>query len=297
MAAPELVDVPTPVPGIRICYDFITEQEEAYLLEKIDAAGGGPAAASATSGEGEPGDGAGGEGAPAHAAAAGKKSWGWKELNGRRSMYWGGTVLPSGSLIPSPFPAFMDNAWPNVLDRIAQLGVYDEYSGSKGKGKERGPNHCLVNEYLPGQGIMPHTDGPAYHPLTSTLSLGSHTILCLRSPPSHLTPDSPAFEVEKVDILLPPRSLVLLSGELYSTWLHGIQPLAGDSLPSLSGCANWAGWWEFQLAAAVDESARQEVKKAREMVEAGKGWERGKRVSLTCRRPRGKVRSGILGLR
>jgi len=55
----------------------------------------------------------------------------------------GGTVLPSGSLVPSPFPAFMDGAWPNVLDRIAQLGVYDVYSGGEGegKGKERGPNH------------------------------------------------------------------------------------------------------------------------------------------------------------
>lgn len=53
----------------------------------------------------------------------------------------GGTVLPSGSLVPSPFPAFMDGAWPNVLDRIAQLGVYDAYSGGEGKGKERGPNH------------------------------------------------------------------------------------------------------------------------------------------------------------
>lgn len=153
---------------------------------------------------------------------------------------------------------------------------------------------------------MPHTDGPAYHPLTSTLSLGSHTVLCLRSPPAHLAAPgtSAPSEVQSVDILLPPRSLVLLSGELYSTWLHGIQPLKGDSLPSLRGCANWDGWWQFQLAAAAaaageddGEEARQEVRKARELVEAGKGWERGKRVSLTCRRPRGKVRTGLLGLR
>ncbi|GAA5829528.1 hypothetical protein JCM3770_006086 [Rhodotorula araucariae] len=135
MAGPQLVDVPTPVPGVRICYDFVTAQEEAYLVDKIDAAGGGPAAANATAVAVEEGV----AGAPS--AAASRKSWGWKELNGRRSMYWGGTVLPSGSLIPSPFPPFMDSAWPNVLDRIAQLGVYDEYSGGKGRGRERGPNH------------------------------------------------------------------------------------------------------------------------------------------------------------
>lgn len=40
----------------------------------------------------------------------------------------------------------MDTAWPNVLDRIAQLGVYDEYSGGEGKGKERGPNHVRARK-------------------------------------------------------------------------------------------------------------------------------------------------------
>lgn len=53
----------------------------------------------------------------------------------------GGTVTPSGSLVPAPFPTFMDSAWPHVLDRIAETGVYDGWTGNKGKGKERGPNH------------------------------------------------------------------------------------------------------------------------------------------------------------
>ena len=44
------------------------------------------------------------------------------------------------------------------------------------------PNHVLVNEYLPGQGIMPHTDGPAFFPMVSTVSLGSHTFLDLYEP-------------------------------------------------------------------------------------------------------------------
>lgn len=53
----------------------------------------------------------------------------------------GGTVTPSGSLVPTAFPPFMDSAWPNVLDRIAETGVYDEWTGGKGSGKMRGPNH------------------------------------------------------------------------------------------------------------------------------------------------------------
>ncbi|GAA5866052.1 hypothetical protein JCM3774_000006 [Rhodotorula dairenensis] len=289
--------VSTPVPGVAIWYDFVTAAEEAYL--KIDAVGGDATTSTA-----------------AAASLRPRKAWGWKDLNGRRSMYWGGTVTPSGSLIPAPFPAFMDTAWPDILDRIAETGVYDEWTGANAKGKERGPNHCLVNEYLPSQGIMPHTDGPAYLACTSTLSLGSHTVLCLRSKPSHLaTPPSsdndPAAttttsvseearaasvaQVQKVDVLLPARSLVVLTGELYSDWLHGIAPIKGDSIESLRDCANWDDWWAYQRETSEDVGA---VDKEREVVEAGKGWERQRRISLTCRRVAGKVRNlgSMLGL-
>lgn len=43
--------------------------------------------------------------------------------------------------------------------------------------EDRRPNHVLINEYLPGQGIMPHTDGNAFNPLISTVSLGGSTML------------------------------------------------------------------------------------------------------------------------
>eukprot|EP00897_Mesotaenium_endlicherianum_P009546 jgi/Mesen1/861/ME000114S10941 len=42
-------------------------------------------------------------------------------------------------------------------------------------------NHVLVNEYKPGQGIMPHQDGPLYHPVVAILSLGSSAVM-------HFTP-------------------------------------------------------------------------------------------------------------
>ncbi|KAG0661647.1 hypothetical protein C6P46_003868 [Rhodotorula mucilaginosa] len=336
--------VSTPVPGIAIWYDFVTPAEEQYLIQAI---GGDPqpqpgpqedgsAQSSSSSNVVATAGGDDDDGTTAttgtHEASTGsntpRKAWGWKDLNGRRSMYWGGTVTPSGSLVPAPFPTFMDSAWPNVLDRIAETGVYDEWTGGKGKGKERGPNHCLVNEYLPGQGIMPHTDGPAYLPCTSTLSLGSHTVLCLRSKPSHLalssssspntdtdtdsTSDSNNKEkqeeddearraasiaaVQKLDLFLPARSLVVLTSTLYSDWLHGIAPLKGDSIDSLMGCANWDDWWTYQRE--VQKEGEGGAEKEREMVEAGKGWERQRRISLTCRRVAGKVRNlgSMLGL-
>ncbi|GAA6036194.1 hypothetical protein JCM8097_006827 [Rhodosporidiobolus ruineniae] len=343
----QLLTIPTGDVGtVQIIYDFVSEAEERFLLEKIALAGGDDPAPDAVdeAGEAAKGGGEGGSNSTATAPAeqttsssvsavstskAGR-SWGWKELNGRRSMYWGGTLLPSsGSLVPAPFPPFMDAQWPNVLSRIAETGVYDEWTKEakeKGlKGKERGPNHCLVNEYLPSQGIMPHTDGPAYLPCTTTLSLGSHTVLCLRSPPPHLnnpsstSPDdtspsapAPVSEVQKIDLFLPPRSLLVLTGELYSTWLHGIQPLPSDSSEVLRGCANWDGWWEWQkeVASAKAEEAGEEggaagsragasavedVEQKRKLVEAGHGWERTKRVSLTCRRV-AKVRKGLFKL-
>ena len=39
------------------------------------------------------------------------------------------------------------------------------------------PNHVLINEYEPGQGIMPHEDGAAYHPVVATVSLGGPIVL------------------------------------------------------------------------------------------------------------------------
>jgi len=39
------------------------------------------------------------------------------------------------------------------------------------------PNHVLLNEYQPGQGILPHTDGPRYEHRTATLSLGSDIVI------------------------------------------------------------------------------------------------------------------------
>lgn len=65
------------------------------------------------------------------------------------------------------------------------------------------------SEYLPGQGILSHVDGPVYFPVVANLSLGSHTImnLTLKRAPEHAHDGSP------VRLLLEPRSLLLLSSD------------------------------------------------------------------------------------
>ena len=39
------------------------------------------------------------------------------------------------------------------------------------------PNHILLNEYLPGQGISPHLDGDLFYPTIATVSLGNSIVI------------------------------------------------------------------------------------------------------------------------
>lgn len=83
----------------------------------------------------------------------------------------------------------------------------------------------LVNEYLPGQGILPHTDGPAYFPAVATISLGGHTVLDLyRSKPEGGYDPTPVCSVWQA-----PRSLLVTLGTAYSDYLHGIAERTHDA--------------------------------------------------------------------
>lgn len=111
------------------------------------------------------------------------------------------------------------------------------------------PNHVLVNEYIPGQGIMPHEDGPLFFPVVSTINLGSHTFLDFyhplkksayeaedKSDQSSLSLDNRYF----MSVLLEPRSLFLLTEDLYHNYLHGIAErtcdVVTDKVSNLDAC-------------------------------------------------------------
>lgn len=184
------------------------------------------------------------------------------------------------------------------------------------------PSHAngRMRRYLPGQGILAHTDGPAYAPVVATLSLMTHTILKLKPRPVSDTTDAdysskPAVIgsdlTTELSIFLPPRSLVVLTDEIYSNWLHSIEPVKVDSTEELMACANWEDWWEnggdlsslalervpegdaaaaegtqdsSTTTASRKEALIKEVVARRRIAEQlGKGWERGTRLSLTCR--------------
>ncbi|XP_068602789.1 alpha-ketoglutarate-dependent dioxygenase alkB homolog 6 [Brachionichthys hirsutus] len=141
----------------------------------------------------------------------------WTQLSGRRLQNWGGSPHPKGMMaerIPDWLRAY--------CDRVSSLGAFGG----------RTANHVLVNEYKEGEGIMPHEDGPLYHPTVTTISLGSHAVLDLYAPVGGPGGAAPQTEASRLvaSLLLKPRSLLILQDETYRRLLHGIRPVARDTL-------------------------------------------------------------------
>ncbi|KAK7097708.1 hypothetical protein V1264_004645 [Littorina saxatilis] len=87
------------------------------------------------------------------------------------------------------------------------------------------PDQLTVNKYLPGQGIPPHVDTPsAFEDGIMSLSCGSQVIMDFRHP-----------DGRHLSVLLPPRSLLVMTGESRYIWSHGITPRKSDIIPSPAG--------------------------------------------------------------
>ena len=95
----------------------------------------------------------------------------------------------------------------------------------------------LVNEYKPGQGIFPHEDGAAYHPVVATVSLGSALVLDIYTKKG----DGVGEREEKPTwrVLQERRSLLITTGELYENYLHGIMEKEIDEGLNGGGLCNW----------------------------------------------------------
>ncbi|THH04415.1 hypothetical protein EW145_g5535 [Phellinidium pouzarii] len=248
--------------------DFVTEEEEAYLLRQINSA-------------------------PRPK---------WKSLANRRLQVWGGDLTSSNKLLAQPLPPFL-NKYPDIIGRLRATGAFSS-------SKNGMPNHVIVNEYLPNQGIMPHEDGPSYHPVVATISLGSHTIFnyyqykdnTLTSPTGASSDLNPSTHSESergrvidatrpvLSLLLEPRSLVITTGALYTDHLHGIDPRAEDVfLPAGSESTDL----ELKMSSFSDATEKQGVMianwqmirdtKMRETITEGGALKRNTRISLTCR--------------
>lgn len=134
-------------------------------------------------------------------------------------------------------------------------------------------NHVLVNEYLAGQGIMPHTDGPLFYPVISTISCGSHTILRFHENDTEITNDTDTgTDTHKVpenrklvcELLIEPRSLLILKDDMYTKYLHSIAEQTHDTITTQ--LAN--------LGQCADDELKNQI---------GGTIERNRRISLTIR--------------
>ncbi|XP_077435948.1 putative RNA/DNA demethylase ALKBH6 [Vanacampus margaritifer] len=137
----------------------------------------------------------------------------WTQLSGRRLQNWGGLPHHKG-MLEEKMPAW--------------LHTYCQKVSSHGAFSGKTANHVLVNEYKPGEGIMPHEDGPLYHPTVTTITLGSHTLLDFYTPVGRPAGDDDVAVSSSEDdrhlfsLLLRPRSLLVLQDDSYRNLLHGI---------------------------------------------------------------------------
>uniref|UniRef100_A0A8B9H176 RNA-binding protein Nova-1-like n=1 Tax=Astyanax mexicanus TaxID=7994 RepID=A0A8B9H176_ASTMX len=141
----------------------------------------------------------------------------WTQLSGRRLQNWGGLPHPKG-MLAEKLPDWLLT----YSQKISALGAF----------AGKAANHVLVNEYKPEEGIMPHEDGPLYHPTVTTISLGSHTLLDFYTPVNQTQDGVPQTEESRymLSLLVRRRSLLILQGEMYERYLHGIQGVAADTL-------------------------------------------------------------------
>ena len=132
----------------------------------------------------------------------------WNTSCKRRIQYYGfkhEDIDRSKLICVAPLPTFSTF----VVKRIMEQGLMPEE-----------PGQLCVNEYRVGEGLTPHIDKTLdYGEEVIGISLGSDTIFEFLGPKN-----------EKVNILLPRRSLYLMEGEVRYKWRHGIAAKKTDKL-------------------------------------------------------------------
>lgn len=159
----------------------------------------------------------------------------WRVLNHRRLQTWP-SVLANNTLLESALPSWLVDP---IISRILSIPTVANGENSNNifsDSPHKAPNHVLINEYLPGQGIMPHKDGSAYHPAVCTVSLGGS--LCLDIHGSN--EDGGTERRPRWKILQEPRSLLITTGEMYTDYLHGIADITTDTELNSETVENWA---------------------------------------------------------
>ena len=78
-------------------------------------------------------------------------------------------------------------------------------------------NQCIINRYLPGQGISPHVDSPQFEDYICCFTMGSGGTMVFQHP-TH----------GKYELFVEPRSVYLMSGEARYKWKHSMSGKKSD---------------------------------------------------------------------
>ncbi|OSS51017.1 hypothetical protein B5807_04401 [Epicoccum nigrum] len=158
----------------------------------------------------------------------------WITLSHRRLQAHPSTLTNNNTLLAAPLPAYLINP---IVPRFKDLGIFEQTPHQQ-------PNHVLINEYKPGEGIMPHEDGKAYASVVATVSLGGTVCLSLTQKPGSGNEDPGAKHEEETwkvptRILQEPRSLLITTGDAYESLLHGVDAVDVDEGLNAETVANW----------------------------------------------------------
>lgn len=111
-------------------------------------------------------------------------------------------------------PSECDLLWPRLRTKFPDIQTSSD------------PEQLTVNVYQPGQGIPPHVDThSAFLDPICSLSLASDVTMEFRQPTTGA----------HVSVVLPRRSMLIISGEARYGWTHGITPRKFDIVNTANG--------------------------------------------------------------
>ena len=206
------------IEGLTLVVGFVTDQEASELLRVIDGDGEGE-------GEGE------GEGDDA-----------WDQMARRRVKHYGKRFSYVKRTVDLESDA-SDIPWSirdTVLDRVASCAGLNRRHG-----EFESFDQVTVNEYQPGVGLSPHVDThSAFGDTIISLSLHCGAVMVFRRSGQHPR-----------GVYLPPRSLLIMSGEARWAWEHYIPHRKSDVLTDGRTVSRWGRRVSLTCRAVRDPSA------------------------------------------
>ncbi|KAM5246568.1 tRNA (carboxymethyluridine(34)-5-O)-methyltransferase ALKBH8 [Ctenodactylus gundi] len=134
-----------------------------------------------------------------------------KSLKHRRVRHFGYEFHYENNNVDKDKP--LPGGLPDICNKILEKWLAEGYIKHK-------PDQLTINQYEPGQGIPAHIDThSAFEDEIVSLSLGSEIVMDFKHP-----------DGVTVQVMLPRRSLLVMTGESRYLWTHGITPRKFDTV-------------------------------------------------------------------